>query len=148
MRKTGLFIAVLSLAILMTSCSGVYNVSHSPSASVTPDIVRLNIDYNNVKYLGEVSIEVNSTVYLGIIRDIRTVNGVNYDFRNVKNVYFKGKKEVNMPRVMDKATYKVVETYPDADFYVPVSCSTQKQRMFLGRNETTKVVVRAYKYNK
>ena len=148
MRKTGLFMTMLALALLMTSCRGMFSVSQSPSASAAPDVVRLNIDYSNVQYLGEVSMVVTSTIYLGVIRDIKTVNGESYDFRNVKQAYFKGRKEVNVPNVMNKATYKVVETYPDADFYVPVRCVKEKQRMFLGRNETVTLVVRAYKYSK
>ena len=43
------------------------------------------------------------------------------------------------------ALYKVVEEYPDADYYVPVIKKTEVERMFLGRYVKESVTIKAYK---
>ena len=43
------------------------------------------------------------------------------------------------------ALYKVVEEYPEADYYVPVIKQTEVERMFLGKFTKESVTLKAYK---
>jgi len=146
MRKISIILAAVAMVFAMSSCSGTYQVRTAPTASLSPDFVRVNVDNNQIRCLGEVTVNVNSTVYLGIFRKVHTVNGENYNFRTQKTTRLVGDKAFYIPWVLNRATYKVVETYPQADFYEPAYLTTEKQRMFLGCNENTTMVIRAYQY--
>ena len=146
MRKFSLIIVAIAAAFTLSSCGGVRMSHKAPSTALAPSSVRVNVDNSKIRCLGEVTVTVNSTVYLGIIRDIKTINGETYDFRNVKTTSLVGKKGFYYPSVLNKATYKVVETYPQADFYEPAYVTKERHSMFLGHTETVTMVIRAYQY--
>ena len=73
-------------------------------------------------------------------------NGVEYDRRTVHKVSLKGEKDIKLPPVMKKALYKVVDMYPDADYFMPVYVKSEQQKMFGGKYVSRKALIRAYKF--
>ncbi|MDR1878357.1 MAG: hypothetical protein LBQ64_02200 [Bacteroidales bacterium] len=131
--------------LLLCSCSGIYHYNKVNTTSFSPDHVRLNMDLNDFELLGSDTISVISRTYLGIFKTTDTVNNVLYNFREVKFVNLDGKNGIYLPRELRKAVYKVIEKYPDADFYIPVYSQKQINRLFLGKKQTTTALIKAFK---
>lgn len=133
------------MALSFSSCSGLRQVSGVQSTSFAPDCVRVEANINDYTQLGETTVTVESRRYLGIIKKIDKINGIDYDFRDVKIVELEGRNNIKLDGDIEKALYKVVEEYPNADYYVPVMKKTEVERMFLGRYIKESVVLKAYK---
>jgi hypothetical protein len=144
MKKNIKLLSLMSLLVL-SSCSGLYHYNKVNTISLTPDYVRLNIDMENMELLGSTTITVTSRTYFGMFKTIDSVNNVKYNFREVKKVYLNKKNSIPLPNDLRKAAYKVIEEYPDADFYVPVYTQKQIRRMFLGKQQTKIAVIKSFK---
>ncbi len=129
----------------MTSCAGLYDYSKVNSASFVPEEVRLNMDMNDFELLGASSVSISFRNYFGIFTTIDELNGEVYDRRNIKKVDWYGHKKFPVNGRINKATYKVVEEYPNADYYVPMYSDRQVVRMFLGKRVKQQLVIKAYK---
>ena len=110
----------------VTSCGSI-----SKSRSYSFDDVRLEMNMNDLQYLGEQEISIEYTSYLGIIKSVEKVNGETYNPVN--------KKVLTMPRScnfrnrnLDKAAYKLVETFPNAVYFQIVFETKHIDRLFLG----------------
>jgi hypothetical protein len=103
------------------------------------------MDMENIELLGQTTISLTSRTYFGIFKTIDSVNNVKYDFREVKKVDLAGRNSISLPRDLQKAAYKVIEEYPNADFYVPVYTQKQVRRLFFGKQQTRTAVVKAFK---
>lgn len=135
----------LCVMLLLASCGVQYNYNRVKSTSLTPDVVRLNLDLENFELLGETKISVNYRTYLGFITSLDSINDRAYNRRAIDKVAFKGFKDFRIPRYLKKAAYKVIEAYPDADYYVPAYTHTSILKLFLGRSTEREMVIKAYK---
>lgn len=129
----------------VTSCSGLYDYTKVNGTSFVPNEVRLNLDLNDFELLGATSVSVSWRSYFGIFHLLDEVNGQIYDRRNVKKVNWYGHKDFPVHGRVNRATYKVVEEYPNADYYVPMYANRQVMRMFLGKRVKQELVIKAYK---
>ena len=131
--------------LLFSSCSGLRQVSGVQSTSFVPDYVRIEANINDYAQLGESTVTLEYREYLGFINKIDKVNGEDYNFRDVKIIELEGKTNIKLNGDSKKALYKVVEEYPNADYYVPVMKQTEVERMFLGKYIKESVILKAYK---
>jgi hypothetical protein len=145
MKKNIVKLLSLIALLFLSSCSGLYHYNKVNTISLTPDHVRLNMDMENIELLGSTTISLSSRTYLGIFKTIDSVNNVKYNFREVKKVDLGRRKSISLSKDLRKAAYKVIEEYPDADFYVPVYSQKQVRRLFLGKQQTKTAVIKAFK---
>lgn len=131
---------ILSLAImvLLSSCGTTQRTS-----VYKPDHSRRNVDLKELRYLGECEISVSYSVYFGLIHANTKVNGEDYNSLDKKKVgleTFGGR----FLGPISKAAYKVLETYPDAVYFMPVRKVTTTDQLIFGHLTTTTATVRAY----
>ena len=61
-----MFIALAAVVLVCaTSCSGLRTFQQVQGVSVTPDFVRLDINFDNMQPLGETTISIETRTYLG-----------------------------------------------------------------------------------
>lgn len=146
MKKIFLTLTMITFMMLsFNSCSGLQQMSDVQSTSFTPNYVRVDANINDYELLGETTVSVESRIYLGVIKKIDKINDVQYNFRNIKIVQLEGNTNIKLKGDINKALYKVVEEYPNADYYVPVVKKTDIERMFLGKYVKESIVIKAYK---
>lgn len=146
MKRFFLTLTMITFTVLLfSSCSGLRQVSGVQSTSFVPDYVRIEANINDYAQLGESTVTLEYRKYLGFINKIDKVNGEDYNFRDVKIIELEGKTNIKLNGDIKKALYKVVEEYPNADYYVPVMKQTEVERMFLGKYIKESVILKAYK---
>lgn len=146
MKRFFLSLTMITFTVLLfSSCSGLRQVSGVQSTSFVPDYVRIEANINDYAQLGESTVTLEYREYLGFINKIDKVNGEDYNFRDVKIIELEGKTNIKLNGDIKKALYKVVEEYPNADYYVPVMKQTEVERMFLGKYIKESVILKAYK---
>lgn len=136
------------VVLSFSSCSGLNQMSAVQSASFVPDYVRVDANINDYEQLGETTVTVESREYLGFISKIDRINGIDYNFRDVKIVELEGNTNIKLNGNIKKALYKVIDEYPNADYYVPVVKKTEIEKMFLGKYKKESVVIKAYSLKK
>jgi len=147
--KKYIVLSIIGFALFATSCTlGKFSHRTAPATSFTPDIVRLELTMDQFEYLGETEISVDQKTYLGIFTKLISINGVPKDSHNKKFTKFYGNKDIPVNGVMKRAAHKVIEDFPDADYYIPVNYKKNVQRMFLGSSKTKTMKVKAYKLKK
>lgn len=145
MKRLLLTLTLITFIVLsFSSCSGLRQMSGVQTTSFVPDYVRVEANINDYEQLGETTITVESRQYLGFINKIDKINDEDYNFRDVKIVELEGKTNIRLTGDIKKALYKVVEEYPNADYYVPVMKKTEVDRMFLGKYVKKSVTIKAY----
>ena len=140
----------LSAVVLVcaTSCSGLRTFQKVQGVRTTPDIVRLEMNFDHMIPLGETTISIETRTYLGIFVQLDKVNGVDYDRRNQRTAWVKGDGlNFRLAGNLRKALVKVVDEYPTADYYVVTSSKVETNQMFLGKSQTKSMVVKAYRYS-
>lgn len=143
MNKIKLF-AIAILGVLVTSCATTGN--NSAHSDFMPNDVRLNIDMHDMEYLGEVEVSITEDIYFGCIRTIRTVNGEKYDsWKNTTRTSLAGATWGHTAKGMDKATYKVLEKFPNADFFKVVRETSKTERMFGMKAVERTATIKAYR---
>jgi hypothetical protein len=146
MRKNNVLKLLACAAIVFfSSCSGLYHYNQVNTTSFSPDNVRLDMDLSDFELQGSTTISVSTRVYFGLFKKTDFINDVQYNFREVKKVNLQGHQRISLSNDLRKAAYKVIEAYPNADFYVPVYTQKEVHRMFLGRQQTTTAVIKAFK---
>lgn len=142
MKRTILYLSLLLAIFTLSSCGTL-----TKSSAYAPGQVQLNIDMGDLEYLGESKIEVTYRTYLGFIRVIDSVNGEVYDQTNIKEarLYSQiGSSILSGP--INKATYKLINKYPEATYFQPVSQTKVVDRLFLGNQTSITALVKAYKF--
>lgn len=139
--KKVIYIALMAVLVL-TSCVSQHNVNRAYSP-LKPDYVRLDVTMADYEYLGDVTMEVVYKHY-GLWRKVLTINGENYDPRYYSKTQLDFTKRVKMSSLMKKACYKVVETYPQADYIVPATAKKEYEHMFAGRNIKETLTVKVF----
>ena len=133
------------MVLSFSSCSGLRQVSGVQSTSFVPDYVRVEANINDYAQLGETTVTLEYREYIGFINKIDKVNGEDYNFRDIKIIELEGNTNIKLNGNIKLALYKVVEEYPNADYYVPVMKQTDVERMFLGKYVKESVTLKAYK---
>ena len=133
------YLMLVFLIATMTGCGTL-----TKEKNFSPNQVQLNIDLNNLDYLGETEIEVTYRTYFGIIKVMDTVNGEMYDATN-SLVTTLGNGTILSGNIK-KAAYKAIQKYPDATYFQPVRKIRQVNRLFLGKEVSEKAIIRAYKF--
>lgn len=146
MKRIFLTLSLVTFIVLsFSSCSGLRQVSGVQSTSFAPDYVRVEANINDYTQLGETTVTLEYRKYLGFINKIDKVNGVDYNFRDIKIIELEGETNIKLNGDIKMALYKVVEEYPNADYYVPVMKQTDVERMFMGKFVKESVILKAYK---
>lgn len=134
MKLHRLLIICVSVVLGLSSCSVVERSSYSP------DSVQLNLEMDDLEFLGQTEISVEYRQYIGI-RVIDKVNGEIYDNSVIRRTQVIGCKDATLQR----ATYKIFEEFPEADYIVMSSQKRDITRLFLGSEITTTAKVKVYK---
>lgn len=144
--KKVVYLALVAVMALATSCVSQHNVNRAYTPA-KPDIVRMNVTMADYDYLGDVTMEVTYKRY-GLIQKVLTINGNEYDPRNytVTNIDFANR--IAMSKWMRQACYKIVETYPNADYIMPVSARSEYEHMLGGRNVKETLTVKVFALSK
>lgn len=144
-KYIALSVAVIATILFAGCATSRHQSMHS---TFRPDDVRLNIAVQDMECIGETEISISEDIYFGIFKSTREVNGQKYDSWNKKTASLYGATWGHKARGFRKATPKVVEMFPDADFYQVVRESSKVERMF-GMNAITRTaLVKAYKLKK
>lgn len=133
---------LLLVAVLGTSCVSQHGVDKN-YAAFRPDVVRLNMTMDDYQYLGDVTIEAEYKTYLGIFRQILTINGEPYTTRTYRKTQIAFNRPVRLG-VLEKALYKVVDTYPEANYLLPTSSTDVVEHMTAGRIHKCRMTVKVY----
>ena len=135
----------ISLILAMFTLSGCGTLTKSKMFA--PNQVQLNLGMDDLEYLGEAKIDVTYRTYLGFIKVIDTVNNEAYDRTNEKEVALYSQiGTYPLSADVNKAAYKLIEQFPDATYFQPVSLTKVKDRLFLGSINKVEAVVKAYKF--
>lgn len=126
--------------MIFSSCGSV-----KKTGTFRPDNTRLNINMSDLVYLGESEVTIKYNVYLGFIYVIDEVNGEGYSYMDVKKTSL-GNIAGLLSGPIRKATYKVIEDYPEATYFQPVFNQSKVDRLFLGREIYETAKIRAYKF--
>lgn len=139
-------IRLLFFSLVAVAFSGCGTLTKSSASA--PSTLQLNLSMSDLEYLGESNIEASYRTYLGFIRVLDKVNGADYDRTNPKITLLSNSNTNKgfLNGVISKAAYKVLEDYPEAEYFQPVFKTKIKDRLFLGTNSTIKAVIKVYKY--
>lgn len=144
MKKVLLFLLPMFM-MAFVSCSSMRTLEKAPAGSMTPE-VRLNISLDDIEYLGESTISVSSRTYFGCIKQIDMVNGEVFDRHNNTTTSLMGNLDIKLHGDIALAACKVIQDYPEADYFVPASYKDEVTNLFLGKLSTKTMVIKAYKY--
>ena len=144
MKKVLLFLLPMFM-MTFVSCSSMRTLEKAPAGSMTPE-VRLNISLDDIEYLGESTISVSSRTYFGCIKQIDMVNGEVFDRHNNTTTSLMGNLDIKLHGDIALAAGKVIQDYPEADYFVPASYKDEVTNLFLGKLSTKTMVIKAYKY--
>ncbi len=100
---------------------------------------------DDFELMGEVEISYESRRYLGFLNYVDKINGQDVPVREIERVNINGLTDIPVDRFMRRAAVKVIEQFPDADYYIPHYSKITIHQMFLGRRINEKMVIRAYK---
>lgn len=130
-------IVCVAAAFTLASCSIVNQQSYAP------DVTQLNLQMSDLESLGETEISVSYETYLGLFTRIDHINGALYDgkVREYANLH------TNRPisRELFRATPKVLEEFPEANYFIVTRQTVERELLFLGSETVVKATVRAYK---
>ncbi|MDP4240296.1 MAG: hypothetical protein Q8904_12585 [Bacteroidota bacterium] len=134
---------------LMSACSiGQYSSNTVRTADFAPGFVKLDLTMNDFELLGEVKVTVEYRTYFNAINVYETINGEAYNRRVSRRVHFAGDRGIRLSLPIQKATYKVIDQFPNGDYYVPVFTDKQIEGQFLGRHTKEIVTFKVYKQKK
>lgn len=102
---------------------------------------------DDLEYLGESELSVSYRTYIGFISVIDYINGEPYDGVEHKYVRFGMQKgnDLKLYGRLKRASYKLLEDFPDAEYYVVVRQTKSKTNLFLGGDVTVTAKVKAYR---
>ena len=135
MNKSKIYISLLGIVLVFSSCT-MYQ-STIPQANVQ---AQLNVSMDDVEYLKDATGTAIQSYVVGL-----PIGGTKYKQVAVSNMAT-GIIGVNIrSRGYNNALYNAMKSIPDADFIMPVSMEIVSDRMFLGREDSVIVKVKAFK---
>ena len=141
MNRIKYIIPVVLLGLLLSSCSTTTHTTRS--SAFYPDRVELRINIKDLELLGQTEITSSCFKYLGFINYINEINGVKFDPVN-KNIAKIEGVWLGVGNNLEYATYKVIEEFPDADYFHTVYITSYVEKLVLGKEIKTTAVIRAY----
>ncbi len=126
---------MIGVVLTLSSCSVVKRSSYNP------DKVQLNLGMSDLEFLGQTEISVEYRQYIGIIRTIDKINGVNHDGTVIRRTQVKDCIDTYLQR----ATYKIFEEFPEADYIVLSNQKRDITRLFLGSEILASAKAKVYK---
>lgn len=138
MKKHILYL--VGILFLATSC-----VSQRDKGSylTNPDL-RLEIGMQNLDYLGSVTVDVKYRSVLGSTKILQT-NGESYNPRFVKETSIASLGSVGLSGQISKALYKIQDTYPQAEYILPIIYNKEVKYMLGGRYVYETMTLKVYK---
>ena len=133
------YLLVAALIVSLSACSV---TRHRPYSM---DGTRLNVTMDDLEYLGETEISVDYRKYIGFISVIDAINGKVYDRVETKKLELSNVPE-GLYRYLDRASYKLVEDFPEADYYIVTMQKISRTRLFLGSDITVRARIKAYRF--
>ena len=76
---------------------------------------------------------------------IDAINGKVYDRVETKKLELSNVPE-GLYRYLDRASYKLVEDFPEADYYIVTMQKISRTRLFLGSDITVRARIKAYRF--
>lgn len=134
------YILIAFVLVVLSSCSVTSNRMYAP------DSTRLNLTMDDLEYLGEAEISVEYRTYFGLISVIDQINGIPYDGKEIKTVRIGDKRDISLRLYskLNRAQYKLLDEFPEAEYFVVVSQTKSTERMFLGSYVNVKAKIKAY----
>jgi hypothetical protein len=135
MKKFGIWLLTIGvLSVMMSSCT-----IRQKAVPITPVNAQINIDYDDLEYLGDITGSSSQSYVLGII----PYGGRKYH-RGTLSLLGLG---VGIPgnRGYNNALYDALMQKPNADFVLPVSFETITHQQFLGRRVELSIRCKAYR---
>jgi len=145
MKKYLNVIFLFAIAFLFASCVGQKELRKVKTMSFTPDRNELHLSAHDFDEIGQTTISFSYSTYFGAFTTIHAINDKKYDRRNVEIVKLDGFSDLKTSGIANLATIKVIEEFPDADFYVPVYTKKKVKKMFLGQEVHEEILITAYK---
>ena len=147
MNRIVYFICALSIGLL-SACTVGLHTYQTVGSKFDPKITRIEMNVSDLELLGEVKVSAQYRTYFGSICVFDKVNEDAFNIRITRQVHFVGNGEMNLSSAIQLASYKVIDQYPDADFYVPVLSERSIDGMFLGAITKEEVRFKVYKLKK
>jgi len=141
LRKISFLFSLFLVVIFLNSCGTL-----TQTKTFAPQRVELQLHLSDMQYLGETEITVSYRTYLGLFTAIDKVNGEDYVSSDVKIT--KLDNSLFGDSQLDKATYKVIDEYPNADYYQVVYKKKVVERLFLGTEVVYSARIKAYSFKK
>lgn len=136
-----------SVLLLMSSCATHRQTSTGVKLPInSPDKLEYILNLKNQTLLGEVEVSVDSRTYFGFIRKIDKINDEEPVRRDHKDVSFTVKNNGYRVGITSKGNYKVLESFPDADYFMISGTTSTKTNMVLGSFNRRTVTYQAYKF--
>ena len=139
MRHIYRYLLAAALIVSLSACSV---TRHRPYSM---DGTRLNVTMDDLEYLGDTEISVDYRKYIGFISVIDAINGKVYDRVETKKLELSNVPE-GLYRYLDRASYKLVEDFPEADYYIVTMQKISRTRLFLGSDITVRARIKAYRF--
>ena len=134
MKKINILL-ILFVTVVFTSCT--ITKKGIPTANMN---VQVNLDMNNLEYMGEATGTSTQAYLLGVI----PLNGRKNTI-GVATLQVAPLVSIPQKRGVNNAMYDALKSVADADFILPVSFESTKQQMFLGCKITITVKAKAFK---
>jgi hypothetical protein len=138
MKAKFLLALLLMGSFLVSSC--VVRKSSSPVSAVTTQI---NLTYDDLEYISDVSGTSTQSYLLGFIPVGNRTNKFGALGGNI--ITSTRTAGVLRNRGLNNALYNILNSKPDIDYLMPVSYSVEKQVGFLGRKEVVTIRAKAFK---
>lgn len=123
---------------------GLASCSITSNRAFAPTTTQLQMQLDDMEYLGETIITVQYRQYLGFITVTDLVNGTVYNKADSKSFKILGSQPLY--KNLDKAADKLLMEFPDADYFVVTLQYQQKDQLFLGSDVTSWARVKAYAF--
>ena len=137
MKTIKLLLCTLAVTAL-ASCSVVKHGAYAP------DRIQMNIELSDLVFLGETEISVEYDTYIGIFSRIDKINGEPYDGKVYETATIKG--NTVLPRKLMRATPKILQDFPEAEYFMITNQKMTKRNLFLGSERVLTAKVKAYKF--
>ena len=140
MKLLKYIICAFAITLGLASCSVTRYKAYAPNNT------QLSLQMDDLEYLGESTISVEYRTYLGVIRVIDKINGVNYDGAEIKNFSIVNNcgMSSNLLPALRRANFKLAEEYPAADYFIVTNQKRESQQLFIGSNIKTTAKIKAY----
>ncbi len=134
--------------LLCGSCASTWQSTAGTKLPInSPDKLEYNLNLRNQTLLGEVEISVDYRTYFGFIYKIDKVNDQEVVRREHKRASFTVKNNGYFVGLAAKGRHKVLETFPDADYFIVSGSVKECETMFLGSYNRRTVTYKAYKFS-